>query len=743
MADHIRKTFQQCKKEQRAALVTYVTAGFPTPQETPDVLLAMEAGGADVIELGMPFTDPIADGPTIQKANTVALKHGVNTPQVLQMVRDARAKGLRAPVMLMGYYNPLLSYGEEKMLQDAKEAGVNGFIIVDLPPEEAVRFRNFCSTYGLSYIPLIAPATSDARMRVLCKIADSFIYVVSRMGVTGASGSLNAALPELLNRVHKYSGNIPAAVGFGVSTRDHFVSVGKLSEGVVIGSQIINVLGAAPAGEGAKKVQEYCSSITGRGPGQNGVTREVGIVEAVNEAREPEGVQVDKVIKDSDVPSGPGLADQIEALNVDGANPQALPPRFGEFGGQYVPESLMDCLSELEQGFNEARNDPKFWEEYRTYYPYMGRPGQLHLANRLTDYAGGANIWLKREDLNHTGSHKINNALGQILLARRLGKTEIIAETGAGQHGVATATVCAKFAMKCTIYMGAEDVRRQALNVFRIKLLGAQVVAVEAGSKTLRDAVNEALRAWVVNLSTTHYIIGSAIGPHPFPTIVRTFQSVIGNETKEQMLAKRGKLPDAVVACVGGGSNAVGMFYPFSNDPSVKLLGVEAGGDGVDTARHSATLSGGTKGVLHGVRTYVLQDRHGQISETHSVSAGLDYPGVGPELSSWKDSERAKFIAATDAEAFTGFRLISQLEGIIPALETAHAIYGAIELAKTMEKDQDIVICLSGRGDKDVQSVAEELPKLGPKIGWDLSLNGDPVQDAGARERVDGSGGAD
>ncbi|KAK8169524.1 tryptophan synthase-like protein [Phyllosticta citrichinensis] len=720
MADHIRKTFQQCKKEQRAALVTYVTAGFPTPQETPDVLLAMEAGGADVIELGMPFTDPIADGPTIQKANTVALKHGVNTPQVLQMVRDARAKGLRAPVMLMGYYNPLLSYGEEKMLQDAKEAGVNGFIIVDLPPEEAVRFRNFCSTYGLSYIPLIAPATSDARMRVLCKIADSFIYVVSRMGVTGASGSLNAALPELLNRVHKYSGNIPAAVGFGVSTRDHFVSVGKLSEGVVIGSQIINVLGAAPAGEGAKKVQEYCSSITGRGPGQNGVTREVGIVEAVNEAREPEGVQVDKVIKDSDVPSGPGLADQIEALNVDGANPQALPPRFGEFGGQYVPESLMDCLSELEQGFNEARNDPKFWEEYRTYYPYMGRPGQLHLANRLTDYAGGANIWLKREDLNHTGSHKINNALGQILLARRLGKTEIIAETGAGQHGVATATVCAKFAMKCTIYMGAEDVRRQALNVFRIKLLGAQVVAVEAGSKTLRDAVNEALRAWVVNLSTTHYIIGSAIGPHPFPTIVRTFQSVIGNETKEQMLAKRGKLPDAVVACVGGGSNAVGMFYPFSNDPSVKLLGVEAGGDGVDTARHSATLSGGTKGVLHGVRTYVLQDRHGQISETHSVSAGLDYPGVGPELSSWKDSERAKFIAATDAEAFTGFRLISQLEGIIPALETAHAIYGAIELAKTMEKDQDIVICLSGRGDKDVQSVAEELPKLGPKIGWDL-----------------------
>lgn len=564
-------------------------------------------------------------------------------------------------------------------------------------------------------------------MRVLCKIADSFIYVVSRMGVTGATGTLNAALPELLARVHKYSGNVPAAVGFGVSTRDHFESVGKLSEGVVIGSQIINVLGSATPGEGAKKVQEYCSSITGRSPGQNSTTREVGIVEALGEAREPEGVKVDKVIRDSDVLDGPGLADQIEALNVDGsANPDALPARFGEFGGQYVPESLMDCLSELEKGFNEAKNDPKFWEEYRTYYPYMGRPGQLHLAERLTEHAGGANIWLKREDLNHTGSHKINNALGQILLARRLGKTEIIAETGAGQHGVATATVCAKFGMKCTIYMGAEDVRRQALNVFRIKLLGAQVVAVEAGSRTLRDAVNEALRSWVVNLSTTHYIIGSAIGPHPFPTIVRTFQSVIGNETKEQMLAKRGKLPDAVVACVGGGSNAVGMFYPFSKDPSVKLLGVEAGGDGLDTDRHSATLSGGSKGVLHGVRTYVLQDKHGQISDTHSVSAGLDYPGVGPELSSWKDSERAKFIAATDAEAFIGFRLIAQLEGIIPALETAHAIFGAIELAKTMEKDKDIVICLSGRGDKDVQSVAEELPKLGPQIGWDLRCKFSP-----------------
>jgi len=437
------------------------------------------------------------------------------------------------------------------------------------------------------------------------------------------------------------------------------------------------------------------------------------------EAKEPSGdqVTVDAVVTDADRLTAEQDSDLVAQLaGLQGK----VPSRFGEFGGQYVPESLMDCLAQLEDGYNQIMNDPSFWEEYRSYYPYMGRESSLHLAERLTEHAGGANIWLKREDLNHTGSHKINNALGQLLLAKRLGKTKIIAETGAGQHGVATATVCAKFGMVCTVYMGAEDVRRQALNVFRMKLLGAKVVAVEAGSKTLRDAVNEALRAWVVELDTTHYIIGSAIGPHPFPTIVRTFQSVIGEETKKQLQEKRGKLPDAVVACVGGGSNAVGMFYPFSKDPSVKILGVEAGGDGIETTRHSATLSGGTKGVLHGVKTYVLQDSFGQISDTHSVSAGLDYPGVGPELAQWKDADRAQFVAATDAQAFMGFKLMSQLEGIIPALESSHGIYGAIELAKTMDKDKDIVICLSGRGDKDVQSVAEELPRLGPKIGWDL-----------------------
>ncbi|KAI5300743.1 tryptophan synthetase [Ascosphaera atra] len=704
--EKITQTFAKCKQEGRSALVTYVVAGFPTPVETPDIMLAMEAGGSDVIELGMPFTDPIADGPTIQYANTVALKNNVNIPDVLDMVRAARSRGLKVPVLLMGYYNPLLQYGEEKMLKDSKEAGANGYIICDLPPEEAVRFRNHCKSYGLSYVPLVAPSTTDSRLKLLCKIADSFIYVVSRMGVTGATGSLASGIDDLLSRVHKYSGNTPAALGFGVSTREHYLQVSKMSEGVVIGSQIITVLRNAAAGEGAKAVGEYCHSVTQRTVthevGQPH-TREVQMGEATAKAFDPENVQVDAVIRDEDVQES-----------------HIIPPRFGEFGGQYVPESLMDCLVQLEKEFNDACNDPKFWEEFRSHYTYMSRPSTLHLADRLTEHVGGANIYLKREDLNHTGSHKINNAVGQVLLAKRLGKTRIIAETGAGQHGVATATVCAKFGMQCVVYMGAEDVRRQALNVFRMKLLGASVVAVEAGSRTLRDAVNEALRAWVVDLDSTHYIIGSAIGPHPFPTIVRTFQSVIGQETKQQMQSLTGRLPDAVVACVGGGSNAVGMFHPFSTDASVQLVGVEAGGDGLDTARHSATLTGGTKGVLHGVRTYILQDKHGQVAETHSISAGLDYPGVGPELSSWKDTNRATFLAATDAQALEGFRLLTQLEGIIPALESSHAVWGAVELAKKLGKGKNIVLNLSGRGDKDVQSVADSLPTLGPKIGWDL-----------------------
>ncbi|KAA8642465.1 tryptophan synthetase [Aspergillus tanneri] len=689
--EHLKQTFAQCQQEGRPALVTYVTAGFPSA-ETPDIMLGMQAGGADIIELGLPFTDPIADGPTIQKSNLKALKNGVTITSMLEMVREARRKGLRTPVLFMGYYNPLLRYGESQILADCKDAGVSGFIIVDLPPEEAIRFRSDCTKMGLSYVPLIAPSTTEERMKALCGMADSFIYLVSRMGVTGATGILNTELPALIKRVKRLSGNIPVAVGFGISTREHFLSVTSTADAAVIGSQVINILDNAPAGQAAQAVEDYCSKITQRKVSQDALT-----------SATPRAIETKVVAQTGDA----------EAAVTYG------PGWFGLFGGQYAPEALTTCLAELEAGFQAALDDPTFWEEYRSYYPYMGRPSSFHQAKRLTDHVGGANIWLKREDLNHTGSHKINNALGQILVARRLGKTEIIAETGAGQHGVATATVCAKFGMKCTIYMGAEDVCRQALNVFRIRLLGASVVPVESGSRTLRDAVNEAFRAWIVRLDTTHYIIGSAIGPHPFPTMVRTFQNVIGNETKAQM-HELGKSPDAVVACVGGGSNSVGMFYPFSKDLSVQLVGVEAAGDGLDTERHSASLTGGSVGVLHGVRTYILQDQHGQISNTHSVSAGLDYPGVGPELAHWKESKRAIFLSVTDAQAFEGFRLLSQLEGIIPALETSHAVWGAIQTAKKLGPGKDLVLCLSGRGDKDVQSVANELPKLGPQIGWDL-----------------------
>ncbi|OJZ84834.1 hypothetical protein ASPFODRAFT_220546 [Aspergillus luchuensis CBS 106.47] len=708
--EHIKLSFAKAKHQNRAALGTYVTAGYPTVEETPDILLSLESNGADMIELGMPFSDPIADGPIIQEANMIALANGVTIAGVLDMVREARRRGLKIPVLLMGYYNPVIRYGEEKLLHDCKQAGVHGFVLVDLPIEEAVRFRRLSATHGLSYIPLIAPSTSIPRMKALCSIADSFIYAVSRMGVTGASQSLSANLPEFLDCIHTYARDTPIALGFGISTREHFLSVQALTEGCIIGSQIISNIGAAPSGRAAEYVGKYLSGITGRRLERDehgAIVREVTVLEPPVTGARPQAM----ALRSSDSDTTDLTPEQ---------NPVAS-TRFGEFGGQYVSESLMGCLSELDRAFEAVRQDPAFWEEYRSYYPYMGRPSGLYLAQHLTEKVGGANIWIKREDLNHTGSHKINNALGQILLARRLGKRRIIAETGAGQHGVATATVCAKFGIECVVYMGAEDVHLQALNVFRMKLLGAKVVPVTSGSRTLRDAVNEALRAWVKDVETTHYILGSVVGPHPFPTIVRTFQSIIGQETKQQMQQAIGKLPDAVVACVGGGSNASGMFYPFIDESSVQMLGVEAGGDGLDTSRHSATLSGGSKGVLHGVYTYLLQDEHGQISETHSVSAGMDYPAVGPELSSWKDSGRARFIAATNSQALAGFRALAMYEGIIPALESSHAVYGAIELAKTMKKgEQHIVLNLSGRGDKDVNTVAEALPRLGPEIGWDL-----------------------
>ncbi len=382
--------------------------------------------------------------------------------------------------------------------------------------------------------------------------------------------------------------------------------------------------------------------------------------------------------------------------------------RFGVFGGQYVAETLMPALTELEQAFNESQKDPAFQAELDGYLrEYVGRPNPLTFAPRLSEKLG-ARIYLKREDLNHTGAHKVNNCLGQLLLAKRMGKGRIIAETGAGQHGVATATVAALLGFPCQVYMGKEDVARQALNVFRMRLLGAEVIPVESGSATLKDAMNEALRDWVTNVRDTFYCIGSVAGPHPYPTMVREYQSIIGLETKEQCLAKEGRLPDAVVACVGGGSNAAGMFAPFVDDEGVALVGVEAAGDGVETERHAATLSKGRIGVLHGSKSYVLCGDNGQIHEAHSISAGLDYPGVGPEHSFWKDSGRARYLTCTDTQAMEGLELLSKTEGIIPALETAHAVWALGQVARDVGKDGIVVLCLSGRGDKDMHTIAAQ-----------------------------------
>ncbi len=385
---------------------------------------------------------------------------------------------------------------------------------------------------------------------------------------------------------------------------------------------------------------------------------------------------------------------------------------FNEFGGKFVPETLMPALEELEREYDLARQDPSFSEELGTYLrEYVGRPTPLGLAQRLTEHLGGARIYLKREDLNHTGAHKINNTLGQILLARRMGKKRVIAETGAGQHGVATATAAALFGFECEIFMGEEDIERQALNVFRMNLLGAKVTPVLSGTRTLKDATNEAIRNWVTHVKDTHYIIGSVVGPHPYPMMVRDFQSVIGRETREQILEKEGKLPDYLVACVGGGSNAIGLFHPFADEASVRFIGVEAAGLGIETGKHAATISAGERGVLHGSMSFLLQDQDGQVTPAHSISAGLDYPGVGPEHAYYHVSGRATYVSVTDDEALEGLKLLSETEGIIPALESAHAIAYLKKMIPGTGKEQIVVLNLSGRGDKDVNHVARILEK--------------------------------
>ena len=660
--------------------------------DTPALLLAMQEGGASIIELGIPYTDPQADGAIIQRTNEIAIQGGTSTiKQCLEMLKKAREEmGLAVPVVLMGYYNPFYQYGDaDDLCCDAKDAGADGFIIVDLPPEEGSEFNKACVKHRLSNVPLVSPSSTDKRIAALADMASTFMYCVSVKGVTGARDSLPPDLSSFIERVRSNT-DLPLAVGFGVSTPDMVNGVANVADGVVVGSAISKVVDEldddASTEERAKAVRDFTSHL-------------VSGIKQCHDAK-------NQAIKLGQVPKE-WAKDEEKAATT----------RFGgQWGGQYIPECLSEAFELIEAAYNEVKVDPEFIAQLDTYRKeFVGGPTPLHRASRLTELAastndgnGAATIWLKREDLAHTGAHKINNAIGQALFAKRLGKTRIIAETGAGQHGVAAATVSAMLGLDCTVYMGAMDYERQTSNVLRMKVLGANVIPIHAGHSTLKDAINEAMRDLVTNIEDTHYLIGSAVGPHPFPTIVRDFQSVIGREIKSQMNEKAGKLPDAIVACVGGGSNAIGAFYPFIRDETVELHGAEAAGKGIEVdERHCATLTAGTPGVLHGSRTYVLQEKSGQTVNTHSVSAGLYYPGVGPEHAYLKDSGRAMYSGVTDDQALHAFKLMCEYEGIIPALETSHAIYHGIELAKKLGPGKDVVINMSGRGDKDMPQVAK------------------------------------
>ncbi len=652
---------------------------FVKSTDTPAILLAMQEGGASVIELGVPYTDPQADGATITAANQVAIAGGTSEIDTcLEMVKKAREMGLTVPVVLMGYVNPFIQYGEDRLCAQAKEAGADGFIVVDLPPEEGTELNKACVKYGLSNVPLVAPTSSDKRIAALADMATTFLYCVSVTGVTGARTELPPDLDEFIQRVRKET-DLPLAVGFGISSPEMVNGVANMADGVVVGSSILNAM--KELGDDAT-TEEKADAV------RNVISHLASGVKQSGDAK----YQASKL-------------GQIPKEWAD-TNDKA---RFGEFGGQYIPETLSVAFEEIEEKYDEIKNDPEFLAELdRFRREFVGGPTPLHKAERLTEMAGGATIWLKREDLAHTGAHKINNAIGQALLAKRIGKPRIIAETGAGQHGVATATVCAMLGLDCTVYMGAVDCERQKLNVFRMNTLGAKVVPVEDGQRTLKDAINEAMADWVTNVRDTHYLIGSAVGPHPFPTIVRDFQSVIGKEIKEQFMEKNdGRLPDALVACVGGGSNAIGTFHPFEDDEGVAFYGAEAAGKGIEfDQEHCATLTVGTPGVLQGARTYIIQEKSGQTLNTQSISAGLDYPGVGPEHAYYKSSGRATYVGVTDDQALEGFKMMCEYEGIIPALETSHAIYQAIQLAKELGPGKDIVINMSGRGDKDMPQIA-------------------------------------
>jgi len=692
-SSRIVERFEQCKAAKRPAFVAFVTAGYPTKDATVDALLALEESGADVIELGVPFSDPLADGATIEEASKVALVNNTTLDDCFNFAEAARKKGLKVPLVMMGYVNNFLQHGTDKTCADAKAKGIDGFIIVDMPPEEADDFHAKCVKHDVSLVPLIAPTSTPARMAKAAAIADSFIYVVSVLGVTGARAEVNTSLETLTGQVKEAikGKGLYMAVGFGVSSRAQVLDIGRHSDGVVVGSKIVQALGSP---EGVNAVKTLVKELSG-GP-----------------------LKV--------VPGGEPDAKRQRTESKEGDSSWS----FGAYGGRFIPETLMAAHEDLSNEWDKAKVDPVFMAEVkRLRTEFIGGPTPIYFCKNMTEKLGGAQLWFKREELAHTGAHKINNSLGQALLCKRLGKKRVIAETGAGQHGVATATACALMGLECVIYMGAVDMERQALNVFRMKMLGATVRPAESGSKTLKDAINEAMRDWVTNIHTTHYIIGSAVGPHPFPDIVRDLQSVIGIEARAQMLNDTtskvghptyttgpGKLPDVLIACVGGGSNAIGIYSAFLDDKDIKIIGVEAGGhagppmpDGSGSKKHSSTLTAGRPGVLHGCRTYLIQDDAGQIIETHSISAGLDYPGVGPQHAALKDSGRVEYVPVTDGQALEALQTLSRNEGIIPALEPSHAVYHAFQVCKKLPKDKIVLVNLCGRGDKDMLSVAKAL----------------------------------
>eukprot|EP00903_Cladosiphon_okamuranus_P005323 g5321.t1 len=674
----LANVFDDVAQNKQAAFIPYLTAGYPKETDTVSLLLGLQEGGADVIELGVPFTDPQADGPTIQASNQIALENNVTFVDCLGYVREARARGLTAPVVLMGYLNPFLAYGLDRLIKDASEAGADGFIVVDLLPDEAHEFITKCRANHMSFIPLVTPATTDDRIPFVASAADSFVYCVSVAGVTGARSKLPVDLKDFLGRVRTAT-NMPLSVGFGISSKEQVQEVAGIADGVVVGSAVLHaideVAANAPASEIAANLKRFTASLKA-------------------------GIRASETSSTHTGDPGPAYKEKDSSGGY-----------FGDFGGQYIPETLVEALRKLEEAYNAAKTDRAFQEELAWYRRLFGGPTPMYHAKRLEEEMGGAQIWLKREDLAHTGTHKINNAVGQALLAKRIGKNRIIAETGTGQHGVATATICALLGLECVIYMGAADYERHKLNVSRMKLLGAKVVQVTSGRRTLKDAMNEVMRDLVNNVDSTYCLIGSAIGPHPFPTMVRDFQSVIGQEARLQMAEMAAKLPDYVIACVGGGSNAIGIFHPFMGDVAagdVKLVGVEAGGEGKGDL-NSASLTYGSPGVFHGACTYLLQDSDGQISETRSISAGMSYPGVGPEHSWLKDSGQANYVTVTDAEALQALQLLARTEGIVPALEPSHAIYHAMQMAKGMSREQIVLVNLSERGDKDMDMVIKHL----------------------------------